>query len=162
MGWAYQLLPINYIYSKAAKRIYQLRLLKRAGASTDTLVNVYKASIRPTMEYACPAWHTNITRAHSLLLESIQKKSLKIVFPESDYTSALDCSKLPTLHDRREDLCRTFFSGMLDPSHRLNTLLPVSKNSTYMLRSQKQLTLPKCRTQRFKQSFIPYSLFNFQ
>ena len=153
---------INYIHSKAAKRIYQLRLLKCAGASADILLNVYKASIRPTMEYACPAWHTNINRAHSLMLESIQKRALKILFPDSDYITALKFSKLPTLQDRREELCRTFFNGMMDPSHRLNKLLPALKSNKYNLRWEKQFQFPRCRTQRFKQSFVPYSLFNFQ
>ena len=38
--------------------------------------------------------------------ESVQKRALKIVFPaEESYTEALGQANLPTLQERREDLC---------------------------------------------------------
>ena len=153
---------INSIYVKAAKRIYQLRLLKRAGASTSTLVNVFKACVRPVMEYACPAWHTNISCAHSVLLESIQKRAMRIVYPDLDYTSALELAKLPTLQNRREELCKTFFKTIMNPSCKIHDLLPAARDSKYALRSQTKYELPKCRTERFKRSLLPHCLYNFQ
>ena len=47
---------IEKIHEKAAKRLYQLRILKRAAVASDTLVKVYCANVRPVLEYACPVW----------------------------------------------------------------------------------------------------------
>ena len=70
---------VEKIHEKAAKRLYQLRILKRDGVASDTLVKVYCANVRPVLEYACPVWHTNLTNIQSQLLETVQKRAFKIV-----------------------------------------------------------------------------------
>ena len=47
------------IVKKAAKRVYMLYQLKRAGISQLDLVTVYIRVVRPVLEYSCPVWHTN-------------------------------------------------------------------------------------------------------
>ena len=44
---------VTKIVKKAGKRLYMLRLLKRANADTKTLSTVYTTVIRPVLEYAC-------------------------------------------------------------------------------------------------------------
>ena len=43
------------VYKKAVKRLYGLRVLKKAGMSTEDLVSVYCSIVRCTVEYASPA-----------------------------------------------------------------------------------------------------------
>jgi len=43
---------VEYVIAKAAKRLYALRLLKRAGVMPKDLLKVYLCSIRSVLEYA--------------------------------------------------------------------------------------------------------------
>ena len=45
---------IATVTSKAAKRLWFLKKLKRAGVSQEDLVYYYQAVIQPVLEYACP------------------------------------------------------------------------------------------------------------
>ena len=55
---------VDCIVKKAAKRVYicYLYQLKRAGISQLDLVRVYTRVVRPVLEYACPVWHTNLSK----------------------------------------------------------------------------------------------------
>ena len=53
---------VDSIVKKAAKRVYMLYQLKRAGISQSDLVTVYLSVVRPVLEYACPVWHTNLPK----------------------------------------------------------------------------------------------------
>ena len=68
---------IDYIYSKAAKPLYILRVLQRAGVAGSNIVNIYKCSVRSILEYAVPSWQ-DIPENLSLKLESIQNKPLRL------------------------------------------------------------------------------------
>jgi len=48
---------INRITSKASKRLYFLKQLKRAGVPQNRLLHFYTAVIRPVREYSAPVWH---------------------------------------------------------------------------------------------------------
>jgi len=62
---------INIIVSKASKRLYFLKQLRRAGVSSHQLLLFYTSVIRPVLEYASSVWHYSITRAQSEQLKSI-------------------------------------------------------------------------------------------
>ena len=47
---------MNAVTKKAAKRIYSIRLLKRAGVAANELVHIYITSIKSIIEHASPAW----------------------------------------------------------------------------------------------------------
>ena len=48
------------VKKKAAKRVYMLHQLTRAGIIQFDLVTVYIRVVRPVIECACPVWHTNV------------------------------------------------------------------------------------------------------
>ena len=98
------------------------------------------------------------------MLESIQKRILRIIYPNVDYKTAMDKSDLPTLHDRRTELCKTFYGKIIHPDDKLYHIIQeyTRQQSNYKLRGEKNYKLPLCKTDRFKKTFIPYSLFNFQ
>ena len=152
---------IDYICGKAAKRLYFLRLLKRANIPALDIVHVYCSTIRSLLEYACEVWHPGITKQQCDNVELIQKRALKVAFPNLSYAEALKAGNIQTLVDRRNDRCRTFFTAICDPKHKLHNLLP-PKNKLTHLRSRRQFTLPRVRTTRLKRSPIFHGVFNFQ
>ena len=72
---------VTKIVKKAGKRLYMLRLLKRANADTQALSTVYITVIKPVLEYACQVWHFNIPEYLSDDIE-VQKRALRIILPE--------------------------------------------------------------------------------
>ena len=71
---------IDSICSKANTRVYFIKHLKRSGVELEDLLHFYFSVVRPVLEYACPAWHTGLTRDQSDRLETVQKRALSIIF----------------------------------------------------------------------------------
>ena len=99
--------------------IYQL---KRAGINQNVLN--YVSIIRPVVEYACPVWLTNLPKHLSDNIEIIQKRCLKTIFPGYQCENILHMVNLPTLHRRRDELCRAYFAKIKSSDHKLNALVP--------------------------------------
>ena len=99
---------VDSIVKKAAKRVYMLYQLKRAGIRQTDLVNVYVSVVRPVLEYACPVWHTNLTKYLSDNIEMIQKRALKSIFPNKGYDDILCDLGMCTLHERRNVICEQY------------------------------------------------------
>ena len=76
---------INSITTKAAKRLYLLRQLKRACIAYNDLVRFHCSAIRSVLEYACQVFHCNLPLYLSGEIECIQRRALRIVFPGCDY-----------------------------------------------------------------------------
>ena len=100
---------VEYICCKAAKRLYFLRLLKRANISPFDIVHVFCSIIRSLLEYACEVWHPSLTLQQSHKIELIQKRALKIAFPNIPYEKNLLECKIQTLSSRCEDRCKQCF-----------------------------------------------------
>ena len=94
---------VDGIVSKARKRVFLIYQLKRAGIGQCDLVRIYISVIRPVVEYACPAWHTNLPKYVSDTINS----NTKPVALESYHTlpgrmcrSAPQCSTVASLASR--------------------------------------------------------------
>jgi hypothetical protein len=84
---------VDSICSKANSRVYFLKHLRRSGVELEDLLHFYYSVIRPVLEYACPSWHTCLTRDQSDRLEIVQKRALSIIFNMSVYKNYLEfCS----------------------------------------------------------------------
>ena len=53
---------VDGIVSKARKRVFMIYQLKRAGIGQCDLVRIYISVIRSVVEYACPAWDTDLPK----------------------------------------------------------------------------------------------------
>ena len=92
---------VEAMLSKATKRLYFLKLLKRAGVPCAQLQHFYVAVIRPILEYAAPVWHHLLTNCQSDQVEAIQKRAINIIHSHTHgmpYFNAL------------------FFAGLIPPS----------------------------------------------
>ncbi|KAK2181159.1 hypothetical protein NP493_409g07030 [Ridgeia piscesae] len=117
--------------------LYQL---KCAEITQKDLDSVYVSVVRPVLEYACPVWHTNLPQYLSDNIEVIQKGVLKCIFPVLGYAEILNRVNLDTLNVRRDSICQKY----------------------YNIRQQNVYPLPVTRTNRFRNSFIPWALYNCQ
>ena len=79
---------IDYIITKAAQRLYTLRLLKRAGVQEQDTLKMYRCNVISTLESALQVWQ-NIPVYLSERTESVQKRAFKIIYPDSSYNQAL-------------------------------------------------------------------------
>lgn len=153
---------VENIVKKAGKRLYMLYQLKRVGISQNDLVTIYVSVVRPVLEYACPVWHTNLPQYLSDSIEMIQKRALKCIFPATSYAEILTYVKLETLKARRDCLCQKYFNKIKVSTHRLNYLLPDKRHTKYDIRQSNVYPLPITRTNRYRNSFIPWGLHNCQ
>jgi len=152
----------NAVSSKIASRLYFLRQLKR------DLVCFYCTVIRPILEYANTVWHSSLTVSQSDVLESLQKRAMNVIYAGIEYRAALTIAGVDTLRSRREELTRRFFLNdtcwTRHPVLCLHYLLPPKRdeNITARLRKTRIFENSKAKTNRFYNSFIPYSVRNFQ
>ena len=115
---------INSITTKASKRLYLLRQLKRACIAHNDLVRFHCSAIRSVLEYACQVFHCNLPLYLSGEIERIQRRALRIIFPGWNYNEGLAKAGLPALYDRRHTLCKDLFNKIAHGSHKLSHLLP--------------------------------------
>ena len=143
------------VTSNAAKRLYLLSQLKRAGICASDLVLFYCSTIRSVLECACQVFHSSLPYYLSEELERIQKRALRIIFPYASYNSALKEAGIPSLYDRRASLSSDLFNDIvLDINHKLAGLLPPKAEHHRQLRSNRKFNVPVCKTDRLKKSFI--------
>jgi hypothetical protein len=156
---------VDAISSKAASRLWFLRQLKRSGAPIEDLLCFYKTVVRPVLEYACPVWHSSLTKGQTNALESLQKRAMRIVFGHGDYQAATIIADIDTLQTRRETLSAKFFiRNVLDNTSCLNYLLPERRDPEVISRFRHPRTyeITRTRTGHFQNSYIPYCLANYQ
>ena len=156
---------VDYIRAKAFSRLYFLKQLKKCSNNIADMLHFYTAVIRPVLEYACPVWHTSITKEQCLCLESIQRRAVYIINGiTEDYTTFCINNNLPSLYERRCELSKHFFSNcVLPPASCLHYLLPDRRdiNIIAKLRNPSVYCLPVVRTERFKHSFINYAIEHY-
>ena len=93
---------VDAISSKVSSKLYFLKQLKRSGAGPDDLLYFYVMAIRPVLEYACPALEPHCCSDRAL--ESLQRRVMRIIFPDNDYLMSLIFASVDTLETRREQL----------------------------------------------------------
>ena len=91
-------------------RLYALRVLGKAGVSQTDLVLIYCSLIQSVMEYAASVWAYHPEYLNELV-ESVQRKALRIIFPHLDNGSGLSEARLKPHLVRRAELCSRFMAG---------------------------------------------------
>jgi hypothetical protein len=87
-------------YAILSQRYYTIFHLVRIGIPQHEVVLIYCAIIRSVLEYACAVWLAGLTTAQSEDLELLQKRSMRINYPELLCNDALLTSGLDKLSDR--------------------------------------------------------------
>ncbi len=142
--------------AKAVKMLYMLYQLKRAGLSKEDRTRIYLRVVRPTLEYACPVWHTGLPKYLLDGLEMIRKRALRSIYPGYHYEDILRVTGLQTQAQRRDHLYQEYFNKLKKDSHRVHHLLPPPRDPGYELRSQIKYPKIKERTDSFARTFMGF------
>ena len=151
---------INYITNKVSKRIGVLRYLKYK-LNRKSLMTIYTTHIRSVLEYCDIVWD-NCTVTESLALERIQNECLRIITGLPRYCSndvlLAECG-VSKLSERRHQ--HRLISLYKIITHRAPAFLldlfpprrhdPQTRNS----RHHNVFMLDRCRTETYRQSFVP-------
>ena len=121
-----------HIDKKANKRLYPLRTLKKSNLTIMQSVQVYCSIVRSVLEYAFPVWAA-LPKYLGDVLESVQKRALRIVLPNCHYDDALIQSGITALSQRTDEACTNFIKRDCLSSPFLNGFL-VSKETVVLRR----------------------------
>jgi hypothetical protein len=136
---------VDNVVSKASKRIFVLRNLKRSGCEPNILLHVYKTLVRSVLSYAYPCFCNAPKYLHESLLK-VEKRAFRIIFNRSFHEDNFEhaCIKL----------CQNLFNKIVTlESHPLRSLfLPRAPTP----RNVCPLRPPITKTSRFKTSFIKF------
>ena len=86
----------------------------------------------------------------------------KCIYPGNEYADILCLTNLPCLKERRDSLCTKYFQNIMETTHRLNYLLPCQRCNKYDVRRFNKYPLPEIRTNRYRNSLIPWGLYDWQ
>ena len=145
---------VDFIVKKATKRLYSLRVLRKACVQQADLVRIYCLLIRSVLEYGAPVWSAlpgYLTNA----IESVRRRALRIICPLVGYETALISTGFVSLEARRANLLTKYFSKSKDTPHIRDVIPLVTQVSHgYTLRSVSSRDVRmSARTERFR-SFI--------
>ena len=146
---------IDAVLTKASKRLYFLVQLKRAGAQPNEFCSFYTTCIYSVIEYSCQADHFALPEYLSDNLERLQRRTLRISFAQLSYDHATAAVGIKTLKERRLQLCKKLYSDISNnPDHKLYNILAPANTSSYQSRTALPFIQPKCKTNRFRNTFI--------
>ena len=146
---------VTDLVRKANKKMWFLIRLKTLGASTDTLVTVFKLFIRQGLEIAAPLWTSALNKGQIAQLESVQCKVTSIIlgpFPPPRSQNRRELLNLPPMQDHRLSLTKKFAIKMSQDS-KFSYLFP--KRDQSKTRNKQPYVTPICLTKRFQTSSIP-------
>ena len=100
----------QYIVKRCYNKVWAIRRLKKLGARTEDLLDIYFKQIRSILEYACPVWNPSLTSDDRMSLERVQKTVLYIILGDKykSYSSALKTTGVERLTDRRKKMSIKF------------------------------------------------------
>ena len=130
----------------------------KSGVLIRDVITVYCSLIRSILEYSCPVWHSGLTCKESSDIEGVQKRVLKIIWPDLKYKDSLERASLDRLDLRRERFVRETFKLIKEPGHVLHDLLPMKINRSLPTRNDYPYALPRHNTDRYLKSFLSYCI----
>ena len=148
----------KYICEKAYKRLWIIRNLKRLGASSQDLTDVWTKQGRSVLELAVPVWGPALTKNESKQIERVQKCFVAIVLNGSkqSYVSNLTKLGLQTLKSRRQKLLVRFGQKSSKNVKFEKWFCRKTEPEGPKTRSKKMtLKTMRCRTTNFFKSSIP-------
>ena len=146
----------NHIEKQAHKRMIILQNLYKFSVPLEDLIDIYKLYIRSVLENSAVVWHSSLTQGQSLEIERVQKVALRIIL-KSDYIcyeNALEIASLPTLCDRRIQLCKTF-AIKCTRNPKTSSMFPIN-HKPHNMRNPEKYHVTHANTNRLAKSAIPY------
>ena len=100
---------MDLISKKFNIRVWVVRHLKQSGVPDKDIAAVFASTIRLVIEYACPVYAPMLTGTQAETIERMQRRVLKIIYGHrTSYRAAMEKSGLPTMEQRRIEICERF------------------------------------------------------
>ena len=146
------------IVRKANARMALLRKVAEFGSPVDDLKIIYIMYIRSLLEQSATVWHSRLTEENASDLERVQKSAMKVIFQEkfNGYQNCLNKLNLPTLVERREQLCLSFAQKCVKHP-KTQELFPLNdKKHNIKIRKSEKYKVQHAHTDRLKFSSVIY------
>ena len=147
----------EYIVSRCNSKMWVVRRLKKLGASSSDLIDIFCKQIRSILEFAVPVWNSSLNGEDIAKLERVQKTFLHILLGDQyrSYTSALKTIGLQKLSERRRKLCLSF-SKKSQKHDKFSKWFKVNTKQTNTRQVQPKFCEVSRRTERFGRSPLSY------
>ena len=141
----------TFIVKKAYKRMTLLHQLYEFTVPVEDLVDIYILYIMSIRDSSAVLWSSSLTQGQELEIERVQKVALRIILKEEyeHYDSALSLCSLPTLKERRNQLCLSF-AKKCTKNDRTSDMFPLNNFSHH-----EKYFVTKASTGRLDKSAIP-------
>ena len=147
---------VEVVRKKMRGRLWVLRHLRVFGFTEAELVEVYKAVIRPVVDYCCVVYHSQLTDEQDELIERLQSQALRCIFgPRIRASEMRRMAGITTLRQRRIELCDKF-ALKASASERFGPVWFPRRESTRSTRRGDKFLETYARCDRLKQSPIFY------
>ena len=138
-----------------SKRLYFLVQLKRSRVPWQDMSTFYTACIRSVLTYAAPVFFYALPKYLKDELVRVEKQAMSIICQGLPYQEVIELVNIVPVVDFITGLSSDTFDTIIKvPEHPLNSLIPCSGPSRYALRCNKRFIVPKCKRNRFRNSFI--------
>ena len=158
------------ICSKVNRKLYIISKLKQYGLKVKELITIWVSVLRPISEYVAPLWHSGLTEKDTSKLKMLQIKVLTIILGTEyidnrkyykvenktyTYEKTLQLIGLTSLKCRREALTSKFaVNAVLSQNH--SSMFAKNDTDCMITRNRLNYKEPKCKTNRYYNSAIPY------
>ena len=159
---------ITRLIHRVQFKVFTLKRLARRLGSESLVTRLFLSLVRPSLEYAAPAWDS-CSKHDAMSLERVQLSSPELFFVLSrrscHNTDVLRKIGWPTLAWRRQRQKLLVLWDLLQgsgPPNLRDQVSPASTRTQYCLRNPLSLAAPHCRTVHRLKSFLPstVTLFN--
>ena len=135
------ILNVNRVYRKASQHLFFLRKLKNVNINVTILNLFYKSVVQSVINFCIICWFGGLTKKDKMLIDRIVRRARKI-----GCTDVCDAEEL-------------FSNNVIK---KIQAILEVEDHPLYryyhLLPSGNRLTSLYCRTNRFKNTFVPTSI----
>jgi hypothetical protein len=148
----------QYIVKRAWKRMWVVRRLKSLGAGERELLSVLRAQVLSVLQFASPAWSTQITAKENTQIESVLKTGLYLVYGAryESFSWALAEANMSSLMKPRSTQFMKFTQCSIKNPKFCKWFVKNEDNTTVNTRQQKPRFKPiPFRTKAYAQSAIP-------
>ena len=135
-------------------KLWSLHYLSDSGMREADLLYIYKATLRPFLDFAVPSYSSMLTATMEADLERLQMRAAKIIFGHFvSYGTVVDSGRLESLKTRRKKLTENFArKTALNP--RYQSWFPLNTEIEHHLRTREKYLIPRFRTERYNKSPI--------
>ena len=121
------------------------------------MLKVYTYNIRLVLEYAAQVWQ-DIPAYLFDAIESLQRRALRIIFPNSSYQQAVDQANLTSLADRRIFICKKLMADMKNESHPISFLAARSNKLLKQFAPELAPLIQDIYNESLRERFVPDTL----